>query len=112
MFAMLRSHMPPRAELRMLYTKSISSPGGSDSSLANGSFKPLTVTVATARKISGLGNTTIWGLIKDQTLETVHVGRRRLIIFRSLEALLAPRSQPQPRRGRGRPRKIDSGVES
>jgi hypothetical protein len=67
--------------------------------------KPLTVTVATARKLSGLGNTTLWGLIKDRTLETVHVGRRRLIIFRSLEALLAPRSQPQPRRGRGRPRK-------
>jgi hypothetical protein len=67
--------------------------------------KPLTVTVATAKHLSGLGNTTIWTLIKNQTLETVHVGRRRLIIFRSLEALLAPRSQPQSRRGRGRPRK-------
>ena len=67
--------------------------------------KPLTVTVGTAKQLSGLGNTKIWALIKDRTLETVHVGRRRLIIFRSLEALLAPRSQPQPRRGRGRPRK-------
>jgi hypothetical protein len=82
------------------------------SNYESGVAKPLTVTVAMAKKLSGLGNTTIWSLIKDQTLETVHVGRRRLIVFRSLEALLAPRSQPQPRRGRGRPRKIDSGVKS
>ena len=73
--------------------------------------KPLTVTVATARKLSGLGNTTLWGLIKDRKLDTVHVGRRTLITFRSLEALLAPRSQPQPRRGRGRLRKHIAGVE-
>ena len=51
---------------------------------------PLTVTVATARKISGLGNTTIYALIKARKLKTVHVGRRTLITFRSLEALLAP----------------------
>jgi excisionase family DNA binding protein len=70
--------------------------------------KPLTVTVATAKKLSGLGNTTIWALIKDRTLETVHVGRRRLITYRSLEALLTPCLTPQarPRRERGRPRKI------
>lgn len=53
-------------------------------------LKPLTVTVATARKISGLGNTTIWALIKARKLETVHIGRRTLVTFRSLEALLAP----------------------
>ena len=69
--------------------------------------KPLTVTVGTAKQLSGLGNTKIWALIKDRTLETVHVGRRRLIIFRSLEALLAPclTSQPRPHRRRTRQRK-------
>jgi len=69
--------------------------------------KPLTVTVATAKKLSGLGNTTSWARIKNRTLETVHVGRRRLIIFRSLEALLAPclTSQPRPHRRRTRQRK-------
>jgi hypothetical protein len=63
--------------------------------------------VATARKLSGLGNTTLWRLIKERQLETVHVGRRTLITFRSLEALLAPclTSQPRPHRRRGRPRK-------
>jgi len=53
-------------------------------------LKPLTVTVTTAKKISGLGSTTIWSLIKEAKLETVRVGRRTLVTFRSLEALLAP----------------------
>ena len=52
--------------------------------------KPLTVTVARARKISGLGNTTIWALIKSGKLESVRVHRRRLIVYRSLEKLLSP----------------------
>jgi hypothetical protein len=63
-------------------------------------LEPLTVTVATARRISGLGNTTIWLLIKDQKLETVHIGRRTLITYRSLVALLAPLS------ARSRPAKV------
>jgi excisionase family DNA binding protein len=69
--------------------------------------KPLSVTVATARKLSGLGNTTLWRLIKERQLETVRVGRRTLITFRSLEALLAPclTSQPRPHRRRTRQRK-------
>jgi excisionase family DNA binding protein len=57
--------------------------------------KPLTVTVAAARKISGLGNTTIWGLIKQGKLDAVRIGRRTLITFRSLEALLAPAHKGQ-----------------
>jgi len=75
-------------------------------------LKPLTVTVTTACKVTGLGNTTVWGLIRDRKLETVRVGRRTLIIFRSLEALVAPCSgaDEQPRRcRRGRPRKVVVG---
>lgn len=70
--------------------------------------KPLAVTVATARKLSGLGNTMIWARIKDRTLETVCVGRRRLILYGSLERMLSPKisdAAPQ-RRGRGRPHKM------
>jgi hypothetical protein len=52
--------------------------------------KPLTVTVTTAQKLSGLGNTKIWELIKTQKLKTVSIGRRRLIVFASLEHLLSP----------------------
>jgi excisionase family DNA binding protein len=69
---------------------------------------PITVTIRTAREISGLGNTTIWALIKAGKLESVLVGRRRLITYRSLERLLSPAlsgASAQPRR-RGRPRKL------
>ena len=55
-----------------------------------GTVKPITVTVKTAKELSGLGQSKIWELIGDGTLEIVHVGRRALITYRSLEALLAP----------------------
>jgi hypothetical protein len=57
--------------------------------------KPITVTVAVAKKLSGLGNTTIWSLIKNGTLETICVGRRRLILYRALEQLLTPAATNQ-----------------
>ena len=52
--------------------------------------KPITVTVSEAKRLSGVGNTTIWKLIKAGRLQTVNVGRRRLVILKSLEAMLAP----------------------
>ena len=52
--------------------------------------KPIAVTVPTARKISGLGNSTIWKLIAEGRLDTVRIGRRRLVLYRSLEKLLSP----------------------
>jgi excisionase family DNA binding protein len=70
---------------------------------ASGFVPPLTITIATARQITGLGNTTLWKLIKEKKLHTVRVGRRRLVVYDSLRALLAPSSES--RRSRGRPRK-------
>jgi excisionase family DNA binding protein len=52
--------------------------------------KPIAVTIPVARKISGLGNTTVWKLIAEKKLATVRVGRRRLITYESLERLLTP----------------------
>jgi excisionase family DNA binding protein len=52
--------------------------------------KPISVTVQTARKLTGLGNTTIYELIKQKKLKTVAIGRRRLILYRSLEELIGP----------------------
>jgi hypothetical protein len=67
---------------------------------------PLAVTFASARQISGLGLTTLWRLARERQIETVRVGRRTLITYRSLARLLLPEAAdtPQPRR-RGRPRK-------
>jgi excisionase family DNA binding protein len=50
--------------------------------------KPLTVSVKTACKLVGVGNTTMWELIKEGRVKTVRIGRRRLIIYASLEMLL------------------------
>jgi hypothetical protein len=74
---------------------------------------PLTITIAAARQITGLGNTTIWKLIGEKKLQTVCIGRRRLVLYDSLRALLAPApdTPPQARR-RGRPRKPASGGSS
>jgi hypothetical protein len=66
----------------------------------------ITVTFPTAKKVSGLGLTSLWKLAKEKRIEIVRVGRRTLITYRSLERLLLPEptETPQPRR-RGRPLK-------
>jgi excisionase family DNA binding protein len=50
-------------------------------------LKPLAVTVKTARDLLGVGNTTIWAMIKNGRLRTINIGRRRLIVYASLEAI-------------------------
>jgi excisionase family DNA binding protein len=52
-------------------------------------IRPLAVPVKIACKLMGVGNTTMWSLIKTGRVKTVKIGRRRLIIFSSLESLLA-----------------------
>jgi hypothetical protein len=70
--------------------------------------QPIAVTVSTACRLGGFGPTTCWRLIADGTLQTVRIGRRRLVLYNSLVRLLTPddRSTPPPRR-RGRPRKAE-----
>jgi hypothetical protein len=51
-------------------------------------LKPLAVTVPAARQITGLGNTTIWALIKEGKLQTARAGGRTLVIYKSIEELL------------------------
>ena len=51
--------------------------------------KPLAVSVKTACKLVGVGNTTMWALIKAGRVKTISIGRRRLVIYSSLESLLA-----------------------
>ena len=56
---------------------------------------PLTVTVADVKRLTGLGLTTIWKLIRDKKLQSVHVGRRKLIVYASLRRLLTPNNDDQ-----------------
>jgi hypothetical protein len=94
---------------------------------------PLTVNFKMATAISGLGPTTLWKLVAEGRLEVVHVGRRALIIFKSLERLLtapeaddndrhkrsaaarrlrAHRDDKQRRRARARKRQQQTGTEN
>jgi excisionase family DNA binding protein len=51
-------------------------------------LEPLTVTVQEARRLTGLGNTTIYKLIGQGKLRTTKVGARTLVMFPSLKSLL------------------------
>jgi excisionase family DNA binding protein len=51
-------------------------------------LEPLTVTVQEARRLTGLGNTTLYRLIGEGKLRTVKVGARTLVIYPSLKLLL------------------------
>jgi hypothetical protein len=70
--------------------------------------QPIAVTVNTACYLGGFGPTTCWRLIADGTLQTVRVGRRRLVLYNSLVRLLTPDdSSTTPPRRRRRPRKAE-----
>ena len=52
------------------------------------SLKPIAVTIGDTRRLTGLGNTTVFQLIKRGTLKSKNVGRRRLVLYNSIEDLL------------------------
>jgi excisionase family DNA binding protein len=52
--------------------------------------RPLAVSVKNACRLIGVGNTKMWELIKDNKVQTITIGRKRLVVYSSLEALLAP----------------------
>lgn len=73
---------------------------------------PISVTVAKACELTGLGPTTIWNFLKSGRLVAVRMPgvRRTLVSYASLVRLLSPSSDaPQPRK-RGRPRKMSAEV--
>jgi len=51
-------------------------------------MEPLTVTVAGARAVLGLGTTKLYELISEGKLQTIKVGRRTLVKTDSIRALV------------------------
>jgi excisionase family DNA binding protein len=51
-------------------------------------LEPLAVTVKEARRLTGLGSTTLYRLIGEGKLRTTKVGARTLVIYPSLKSLL------------------------
>lgn len=64
---------------------------------------PLAISVKTARELIGLGNTSMWGLIKSGDVDVVRIGRRTLVVAASLDALVASRIAAARRGGQARP---------
>jgi excisionase family DNA binding protein len=54
------------------------------------SLKPVAVSVSSAVSLTGLSRTKLYKLIDDGRLEAVRVDGRRLVLFESIERLLAP----------------------
>jgi len=52
-------------------------------------IKPLALTVAEALKATGLGRTKFYELVNEGRIKTISLGRRRLVIYSSLEALVS-----------------------
>ena len=50
--------------------------------------EPITVSVAQARTMSGLGNSTIYELLRAGKIRSTQIGGRRLVFVDSLRALL------------------------
>ena len=67
----------------------------SDLRTALGDDKPLAIDIREACALAGVGLTTGWKLIRERRLESVKVGRRRLVLRSSIEQLL----QPSPSQG-------------
>ena len=49
---------------------------------------PITITINDTKKATGLGTTKIYELINQGKLETVSIGRRRLVKVASIRALV------------------------
>jgi len=62
-------------------------------SRAESLIEPLFVTVATAKRLTGLGATLIYEMIACGALESFKVGNRRLIKYESLRKLASTASQ-------------------
>lgn len=65
---------------------------------------PITVTIPEASRLTNLSVTTLYGKMTDGTLESAVIGKRRLIFYRSLVAMVeGGRSTPADTRPNWKP---------
>jgi excisionase family DNA binding protein len=81
--------------------------------------QPITATVSDFSRLTGLGRSTIYALLGDRRLDSIKVGKRRLIVLDSYRRLIegqrgaaSENGKPEPASGqtvpprRGRPRRL------
>lgn len=73
-----------------------------------------TCTVEEAEAATGLGTTTLYRLMKEGKLASVHIGGRRLVSVKSLLAITESGVDPRPRKvpDRRKRRAFDDGPEA
>ena len=69
--------------------KSPNSVAESDHRASRESPKPVSLTVNDTCRVTGLGRTKVYELIGDHKLKAITIGRRRLVLYSSIEALLS-----------------------
>jgi hypothetical protein len=52
--------------------------------------KPLLITAPRARRILDVGSTKFWELVKAGKIQMAEVGKRRMVVYASIEALAKP----------------------
>jgi excisionase family DNA binding protein len=60
-------------------------------------FKPKTYSINEVKRLTGLGNTTVFALLKNGMLNSVRIGRRRLIYADSVDRLLETGTETPPK---------------
>jgi excisionase family DNA binding protein len=61
-----------------------------EGSMGETALRPITVTVATALAITGIGRTKFYELVRVGRVKTVAIGRRTLVVYADLEKLVEP----------------------
>lgn len=56
---------------------------------APSAVEPISVDIATAAKLTSLGRSKLYQMLSDGTLESKTIGRRRVIPYAALKALVA-----------------------
>jgi len=59
--------------------------------------EPLTVPIRTAATMLGIGRSTLYELLDAGEIETIKVGRRRLVLVAGLKAFVESKRRPQER---------------
>ena len=83
----IHPHQPTEPPQPMTASPSVPAPNPVPKMVETEQPVPLLVSVKEARRLIGVSHTQIYTLINDGSLETVRVGRRRLIRYSSLRRL-------------------------
>jgi hypothetical protein len=73
-------------------------------------LKPLAVTVQRTQELLGIRNTKIWELINNGTLKTISIGKRRLVLYASIERLVDALMASDQKRSKRADRAIEASV--